>query len=67
MATMIFEELPKILTSKDLSHILNVCPDDVAIMARKGKIKGYKKGRQWRFKKKDIENFLRNCLNISSN
>jgi len=34
-------------------------PDTVNDMARKGIIKGYKSGNQWRFRKKDVERFLR--------
>ena len=33
-------------------------PDAVNDLARKGVIKGYKSGNQWRFRRKDVERFL---------
>ena len=33
-------------------------PDAVNDLARKGLIKGYKSGNQWRFRRKDIERYI---------
>ena len=33
-------------------------PDAVNDLARKGVIKGYKSGNQWRFRRRDVERFL---------
>ncbi len=44
----------KLLRSKDVAQILNMCPDDVLVLARKGEIKAIKKGRYWRFPLNEI-------------
>ena len=50
--------LPGILKTRDLAILLDMSPDAVNDLARKGVIKGYKSGNQWRFRRKDIERFL---------
>ncbi len=50
---------PKVLKTRDLAQVLDVSPDNVSDMARKGVIHGYKKGHQWRFRRKDIEAWMR--------
>jgi len=42
------------LRSKDVAHILDMSPDDVIELARKGKLDAHKSGRFWRFKLKDV-------------
>lgn len=39
----------KALNCTDVAKILDMSPDDVAALARKGILRGRKKGRQWRF------------------
>ena len=39
-----------ILRSKDVAHILDVSPDDVILLASKGRLKATKEGRFWRFR-----------------
>lgn len=56
---MALGNMPNILKTRDIAVILDLSPDTVNDMARKGLIKGYKSGNQWRFRKKDIEKFLR--------
>lgn len=51
-------ELPNILKTKDLAIFLDLSPDVVNEMARKGMLRGYKSGNQWRFRRKDIEKYL---------
>ncbi len=51
-------ELPNILKTRDLAIFLDLSPDVVNEMARKGLLKGYKSGNQWRFRRKDIEKTL---------
>ena len=53
---------PKILKTRDVAQVLDVCPDNVSDMARKGIIHGYKKGNQWRFRRKDVEAWIRTRL-----
>ncbi|RJP17363.1 MAG: DNA-binding protein [Deltaproteobacteria bacterium] len=50
--------MPAILNSSDLSALLDLSPDDVNALARKGVIKGYKIGKQWRFRAKEVNGFL---------
>lgn len=52
------ESLPSILKTRDLAFLLDMSPDAVNDMARKGLLKGYKSGNQWRFRRRDIERFL---------
>jgi len=48
-----------ILNSKDVARLLDVSPDTVNEFARKSILPGFKKGRQWRFRKRDISLFKR--------
>ena len=50
--------LPNILKTRDLAVLLDMSPDAVNDLARKGLIKGYKSGNQWRFRRKDIERYI---------
>ncbi|HSM00477.1 MAG TPA: helix-turn-helix domain-containing protein [Candidatus Limnocylindria bacterium] len=52
------EHFPNILKTRDIAILLDMSPDAVNDMARKGVLKGYKSGNQWRFRRKDIERFL---------
>ncbi len=51
------EEL--ILNSKDVARILDLSPDTVNEYARKSILPAFKKGRQWRFRRRDITFFKR--------
>ena len=42
------------LRSKDVAHILDMSPDDVIELARRGKLKASKQGRFWRFSTVDV-------------
>jgi hypothetical protein len=48
-----------ILNSKEVARILDLSPDTVNEYARKSILLGFKKGRQWRFRKRDIASFKR--------
>jgi len=48
-----------ILNSKDVAVILDMSPDTVNEYARKSILPGFKKGRQWRFRRRDIISFQR--------
>ncbi|NNG46717.1 MAG: helix-turn-helix domain-containing protein [Deltaproteobacteria bacterium] len=52
------DHLPNILKTRDLAVLLDMSPDAVNDLARKGLIKGYKNGNQWRFRRKDIERYI---------
>ena len=48
-----------VLNSKDVAEILDCSPDTVNELARKSILPAFKKGRQWRFRKRDITSFKR--------
>ena len=45
------------LKSKDGAHILDLPPDDVIYLARKGKLRGVKEGKYWKFRLRDVKYF----------
>jgi excisionase family DNA binding protein len=45
----------QLLKSRDVAHILDMSPDDVVDLARKGKLKGIKQGRLWKFRLSDVQ------------
>ena len=47
------------LNSKEVAEILDLSPDTVNELARKSVLPAFKKGRQWRFRKRDITSFKR--------
>ena len=47
------------LNSRDVARILDMSPDTVNEYARKKILLGVKKGRQWRFRRRDIASFKR--------
>ncbi len=52
------DTLANILKTRDLAVLLDMSPDAVNDLARKGLLKGYKSGNQWRFRRKDVEKYL---------
>ena len=52
------ESLPNILKTRDLAILLDMSPDAVNDMARRGVLRGYKSGNQWRFRRKDVERYI---------
>ena len=44
-----------LLRSKDVAHILDLPPDDVIYLARKGKLRGTKEGKYWKFRLRDVK------------
>jgi len=47
-----------ILKTRDLAILLDLSPDVVNDMARRGHLKGYKSGNQWRFRRRDVERYI---------
>jgi Mn-dependent DtxR family transcriptional regulator len=47
------------LRSKDVAHLLDVDPDSVMQLARKGLLKGEKIGRIWFFSLEDVQAYQR--------
>ncbi|HBA40082.1 MAG TPA: hypothetical protein DCZ05_10170 [Deltaproteobacteria bacterium] len=54
---MILEREEDLLNSRDVARILDLSPDTVNEFARKNILPGFKKGKQWRFRKRDISSF----------
>ena len=48
-----------LLNSKDVAQILDCSPDTVPALARKSVLPAVKRGRQWRFRRRDIASFKR--------
>ena len=48
-----------LLNSKEVAEILDCSPDAVNELARKNVLPAFKRGRQWRFRKRDIASFKR--------
>jgi excisionase family DNA binding protein len=44
----------KLLKTRDVAWILDCSPDDVNALARSGKLKAFKQGRNWRFREADV-------------
>jgi excisionase family DNA binding protein len=55
---MVDSEEP-LLNSKEVATILDCSPDTVNELARKSVLPAFKRGRQWRFRKRDITSFKR--------
>lgn len=51
---MMLERDEELLNSRDVARILDLSPDTVNEFARKNILPGFKKGKQWRFRKRDI-------------
>jgi len=54
-----FDADDTLLNSKQVAEILDCSPDTVNEFARKSVLPAFKKGRQWRFRKRDITSFKR--------
>ena len=48
-----------VLNSKEVAEILDLSPDTVNELARRSVLPAFKRGRQWRFRKRDIASFKR--------
>ena len=56
---VMLEREEELLNSKEVAVILDLSPDTVNEFARKNILPGFKKGKQWRFKKKDVSSFTK--------
>lgn len=55
---LIVEVMPNILKTRELAILLDLSPDVVNDMARRGLLKGFKSGNQWRFRRRDVERYI---------
>ena len=49
---------PLLLKTKDVAHVLDCSPDDIILLAQRGKLKGFKQGRFWRFRMDDVQAYI---------
>jgi excisionase family DNA binding protein len=55
-----------LLNSSEVAVILDLSPDTVNEFARKSILPGFKKGRQWRFRKRDIASYKRQLRGMTA-
>ena len=55
-----------VLNSKEVAEILDLSPDTVNELARKDVLPAFKRGRQWRFRKRDIISYKRESWSASA-
>ena len=48
-----------LLNSKEVARLLDLSPDTVNEFARKSILPAFKKGRQWRFRRRDVASYKR--------
>ena len=63
---MIFEGKQSILKTRDLAILLDLSPDVVNDLARRGHLKGFKSGNQWRFRRRDVERYIEREKRLAS-
>lgn len=57
--TRMTEKDDVLLNSKEVARLLDLSPDTVNEFARKSILPAFKKGRQWRFRRRDVTSFKR--------
>ena len=55
-----------LLNSREVAFLLDLSPDTVNEFARRNILPAFKKGRQWRFRKRDITSFKRHIRGVSA-
>jgi excisionase family DNA binding protein len=55
-----------LLNSREVAFLLDLSPDTVNEFARRNVLPAFKKGRQWRFRKRDIASFKRQTRGINA-
>jgi excisionase family DNA binding protein len=55
-----------LLNSREVAFLLDLSPDTVNELARRNIIPAFKKGRQWRFRKRDITLFKRQFKGLNA-
>lgn len=53
------QAIKPVLRSKDVAHILDMSPDDVIHLARKGKLRATKVGKCWQYRYRDVTAYKR--------
>jgi len=55
-----------LLNSREVAFLLDLSPDTVNEFARREILPAFKKGRQWRFRKRDITSFKRHMRGLNA-
>lgn len=55
-----------LLNSREVAFLLDLSPDTVNELARRNILPAFKKGRQWRFRRRDIASFKRHVQGVSA-
>ena len=55
-----------LLNSREVAFLLDFSPDTVNEFARRNIIPAFKKGRQWRFRRRDIASFKRQIRGVNA-
>ncbi len=55
-----------LLNSREVAFLLDLSPDTVNEFARRNILPAFKKGRQWRFRKRDIASFKRHLRGVDA-
>src|SRR5690242_1085232 len=55
-----------LLNSREVAFLLDMSPDTVNEFARRNILPAFKKGRQWRFRKRDIASFKRHLRGVNA-
>ena len=55
-----------LLNSKEVAEILDLSPDTVNELARKSALPAFKRGRQWRFRKRDVISYKREAWDATA-
>jgi excisionase family DNA binding protein len=63
--TSIADKDDLLLNSREVAFLLDLSPDTVNELARRSVLPAFKKGRQWRFRKRDITLFKRQLKGLT--
>jgi len=54
-----------LLNSREVAFLLDMSPDTVNEFARRNILPAFKKGRQWRFRRRDVTSFMRQAGGVN--
>jgi len=64
--TLMTDKEDLLLNSREVAFLLDLSPDTVNELARRSVLPAFKKGRQWRFRKRDITLFKRQLKGLNA-
>jgi hypothetical protein len=64
--TIMADKDDTLLNSREVAFLLDLSPDTVNEFARRSIFPAFKKGRQWRFRKRDIASFKRHLRGLNA-